>query len=246
MTQQLQYDFTQAPVRNSAFFYPLDLKLDPKEKEQFIEQMVTKNESKFRNSTVGLSNISSVNKYFTKTQAQTEIFVKPLGLKVHRATFFMSAKNVTSGTIHADGINIPGSEGLLLEARFSYYEIAEAPGAIRWWKNLPMTRMFQAADEYNQARVNYQADCTADLRDDKITWDDIPPPDFDTVSSVPSAILRTNIPHHVIQGPGMRVTISFQLIFENGRPEGVWEHIEKNFHLLEPGIRSTCQKPAHV
>lgn len=57
-------------------------------------------------------------------------------------------------------------------------------------------------------------------------------PDFSTVSSAPSAILRTNRFHHVIQGPGLRVTVSAQLVFPDGNPVGVWEHIEKNIHLL--------------
>lgn len=41
------------------------------------------------------------------------------------------------------------------------------------------------------------------------------------------------LPHHVIQGNGLRVTISCQLIFEDGNPVGVWEHIQKNIHLVE-------------
>ena len=36
MTQQLNYDFTQAPLRNPDYFYPLALVLDPVEKANFI------------------------------------------------------------------------------------------------------------------------------------------------------------------------------------------------------------------
>ena len=232
MTQQLVYDFSQPPTRNPEFFYPLALCLDPIEKANFLNDVVKKNETKFRNSDIGLANVASVDRYFTKTRKQTEDFIRPLGLKLHRTTFFMSANDITSWIIHADGVNIGNEEGLLLEGRFSYYEMAESPGAIRWWKDLPITRILRPADEYSQARVNYQADCSEDIYNDKLTWDDIPLPDFSVVTSVPSAMLRTNIPHHVIQGPGMRVTVSFQLVFENGRPEGVWEHIQNNINLI--------------
>jgi hypothetical protein len=124
----------------------------------------------------------------------------------------------------------------MLEARLSYYEIAESPGAIRWWNYLPNTGITVfPPDPVNgtQERISCFADCVEDLRTDQISWDDIPDPDFSTVSSAPSAILRTNRFHHVIQGPGLRVTVSCQLVWaDTGSPEGVWEHIQQNIHLL--------------
>jgi hypothetical protein len=206
--------------------------LDPEEKANFINTVLAQYSAKFKGGRHGLSNVGNTTELFPKTIAQTNEFVKPLQLKVHRVTLFLSSSDVTSWILHADGVNIDKEEGLLLEGRLSYYEIAHAPGAIRWWKDLPMTRRFEPANDYSQSRVNYQADCSEDIRDNKLTWDDIPQPNFSVVTSVPSAILRTNVPHHVIQGSGLRVTVSCQLIFENGRPEGVWEHIQKNIHLL--------------
>lgn len=232
MTQQLSYDFTQAATRDTDYFYPLDLKIVPEEKQRFLSEVVASEQDKFLGKKIGLSNIAFTGGYFKRTQAQTEAFVKPLGLRVHRTTFFMSSEGVTSWVLHADGVNVGEERGLLLEARLSYYEMAVAPGAMRWWKDLPMKRVELEPDAHSFSRVYHQAVCAEDLRDDKITWSDIPPPDFSTVTSTPSAILRTNLPHHVIQGPGLRATISFQLVFENGRPEGVWEHIQKNIHLL--------------
>jgi len=232
MTQQLTYDFSQPATRNPEYFFPLSLKLDPEEKANFINTVLVEHTAKFKGTQIGLRNVSNAGSHFLKTCKQTEDFIRPLGLKVHNMTLFMSSENVTSWVLHADGVNIGKEEGLLLEARLSYYEIAEAPGAIRWWKDLPMTRQILPASEYSQSRVNYQADCSEDIYNDKLTWDDIPQPGFSVVTSVPSAILRTNIPHHVIQGPGMRVTVSFQLVFENGRPEGVWEHIQNNINLI--------------
>jgi hypothetical protein len=72
-----------------------------------------------------------------------------------------------------------------------------------------------------------------DLYDKKITWEECPDYVHATSSNVTSGILRTNVPHHVIQGPGARLTVSCQIVFIKDRnPVGVWEHIEKNFHLL--------------
>lgn len=82
-----------------------------------------------------------------------------------------------------------------------------------------------------------------DLNAKKITWEDCPNYIHATSTNVPSAILRTNIPHHVIQGPGPRLTISCQLVFiENQNPVGVWSHISKEYKKLgiadlgEPGL----------
>ena len=72
-----------------------------------------------------------------------------------------------------------------------------------------------------------------DLYDKKITWEDCPDYIHATSTNVPSAILRTNIPHHVIQGPGPRLTISCQLVFiEDRNPVGVWAHISKHYKQL--------------
>jgi hypothetical protein len=232
MTQQLDYDFSQAPVRNPEYFFPLDLKLDPEEKSNFINNGLIPHRTKIEGTGHGLSNVTNADEWFPKTIANTNEFLKPLKLKVRRVTLFLSDKSQTSWVVHCDGVWYQGKPSIL-EARLSYYEIAEEPGAIRWWNNLNTTIQVHPANEYTQERVNCMADCAEDLRTDKITWADIPQPTFSVVSSAPSAILRTNHPHHVIQGPGLRVTISCQLVFaDNERPFGVWNHIKNNIHLI--------------
>ncbi len=236
MTQQLIYDFTQPAVGHSEYFYPLDLRLDPEEKRNFIETALTPYLNKIEGSGNGLSNVGNADKSFPRTIARTNEFVKPLGLKTRRMTLFLSDQSQTSWVIHCDGVHGPNGP-TMLEARLSYYEIAEAPGAIRWWNYLPnkgITVFPPDPVHGTQERISCFADCVEDLRTGKINWDEIPKPDFSTVSSAPSAILRTNRFHHVIQGPGTRVTVSCQLVWaDTGSPEGVWEHIENNFHLLK-------------
>lgn len=232
MTQQLNFDFSTAPVRNEDFFFPLTMKLDPIEKQTFIKTGLVPYKEKIEGSGAGLSNVGNADQYFKKTRQAVNEFLKPLGITTRRMTLFLSDKGATSWVIHCDGVRDSENNPARLEARLSFYEIADAPGAIRWWDNLNTELKVMPGNEYSQERITCMADCAEALRDDKITWDDIPQPAFSTVTSAPSALLRTNQPHHVIQGPGTRVTVSFQLVFPNGNPQGVWDHIQKNIHLI--------------
>lgn len=247
MSTHLDYDFSQAPERNPDYFYPLSLRIDPKEKAKFIAIGLPPYRNLIEGSHRGLQNVATANEHFPVTIQATNLFVKPLGLRVKNVTLFLSDSNATSTTIHCDGTYDNNKQPALLEARLSYYEIADAPGAIRWWDKLPVkiteipaeqvdsniiAQVIPPAISDSPARVQVVADCSADLQNGKISWDDIPEPAFSVVSSCPSAILRTNRHHHVIQGNGVRVTVSCQLVFLNGDPTGVWEHIQNNIHLL--------------
>lgn len=232
MTQQLNFDFAQAAERSPDYFYPLALKLDPKEKDNFIHTGLVPHQAKFVNSGISLSNVGNADQYFKNTMRQTNEFLAPLGVKTRRMTLFLSDSSTTSWAIHCDGVRDVNNEPARLEARLSYYEIAESPGAIRWWDNLPNQLRVMAGNEYSQERITCMADCAEDIRTDKLTWADIPQPAFSTVTNAPSAILRTDRPHHVIQGPGLRVTVSYQLVMPNGDPHGVWDHIQNNIHLI--------------
>lgn len=232
MTQQLKYDFSTPPVCNPDFFFPLDLKLDPEEKENFIKVGLPP----YRKKVIGhaLSNVGNADEYFAKTKKNANEYVKPLGLEVRKMTLFLSDENQTSHVVHCDGVRGPDGIPTMLEARLSYYEIAEAPGAIRWWDGLKPELTIHGANEYTQERISCIVDWADDIRKNKLKWSDVPQPVFDVVTSVPSALLRTNQAHHVIQGPGLRVTVSCQLVFAGTRrPEGVWKHIQQNIHLLK-------------
>jgi hypothetical protein len=232
MTQQLNFDFNQLPTRNPDYFYPLSLNLDPKEKDNFIHTGLVPHQAKFINSGISLSNVGNADQYFKNTMKLTNEFLAPLGVKTRRMTLFLSDGGTTSWAIHCDGVRDVNNEPARLEARLSYYEIAESSGAIRWWDNLPNELRVMAGNEYSQERITCMADCAEDIRNDTLTWDDIPQPAFTVVTSAPSAILRTDRPHHVVQGPGLRVTVSYQLVFPNGDPHGVWDHIQRNIHLI--------------
>lgn len=221
------------PTPNPKYFYPLQLKLDLEEKAKFLKYF----EDNFKKD-VGAqalySPMGDAKQFFPNTVRDTNQFLEPLGIMVRNLTVFTGAADSEGKNIHVDGTKLAdGVTDVILEARLSYYEMAEAPGVIRW---------FPKTDEYTKFTRNIPGKMLAthwllpwinDLLSGKLTWETCPDYEFATSSNSPSAILRTNLPHHVIQGPGVRLTVSAQLIWADTKsPIGVWDHIEKNFHLL--------------
>lgn len=215
------------------YFYPLALTIDPAEKEAFLKDHLPKLQGQYAGTGHGLANVGTVTELFPATIAQTNQLVESIGLRTRAVTLFASDADSTSYAIHADGVYY-NRRPTLLEARLSYYELAEAPGTICWWdrEELPMTIREYPATEYSQARVNVMANCVEDLQAGRLQWHDLPGAVFETDSNVPSAILRTDQPHTVVQGSGFRVTVSCQLVFADGNPTGVWEHIKNNINKL--------------
>lgn len=215
------------------YFYPLTLTIDPAEKESFNKNHLPKLQGQYAGTGHALANVGTVTELFPHTIAQTNQLVVSIGLRTRAVTLFASDSDSTSYAIHADGV-YHNRKPTMLEARLSYYELAEAPGTILWWdsQELPVTLREYPATSHSQARINVMADCAEDLAAGRLQWHDLPSAVCSAKSDVPSAILRTNQPHTVVQGAGFRITISCQLVFADGNPVGVWDHIEKNIHLL--------------
>jgi len=308
------HDPYDVPTAHPEFFYPLTLKLDPVERVNFQTYF----DETFKEDVKGeslYSPIPNARDWFPESVKQTDQLLSKIGLQVRSVTIFASDSGSFSPNIHVDGTKLKNDvTDVVLEARLSYYEMAEAPGIIRWFpktseyikqevggnpdrtllleslinRHLEIQKIMTgewgdpiigpitipsgpATGEYvdgNAALVQLLSlsDVTADsvrsvirdggkffnptsggkkygvhwllpwiqdLHDKKITWEDCPDYVHATSSNVNSGILRTNFPHHVIQGPGARLTVSCQIVFIKDRnPVGVWDHIEKNFHLL--------------
>lgn len=221
------------PTPNPAYFYPLSLKLNEVEKANFVNHFNEKYRQDVGNQAL-YSPMGDAKRFFPETVYRTNQFLKPLGLAVRNLTVFTGAADSDGKNVHVDGTKLADNEtDVILEARLSYYEMAEAPGVIRWFpKSEELTKFVRNIPGKMQA-VHWLLPWISDLNQGKTTWEDCPDYDFATSSNAPSAILRTNLPHHVIQGPGVRLTVSAQLVWADTRsPVGVWEHIEKNFHLL--------------
>lgn len=221
------------PVANPSYFYPLSLKLDETERNMFFGYFNARFKDDVGNQSL-YSPMGDAKYFFPRTIERTNEFLKPLGIEVRNFTVFTGGAGTEGKNIHVDGTKLAdGETDVVLEARLSYYEMAEAPGIIRW---------FPKTDEYTKFTRNIPGKIFAthwllpwikDLNAGTLSWEDCPDYEFATSSNAPSAILRTNLPHHVIQGPGVRLTVSAQLVWSSTRsPVGVWDHIEKNFHLL--------------
>jgi hypothetical protein len=226
-----------SPTANASYFYPLALTLDTEEKIKFLEFF-----EKAYKQDVGqqplYSPLANAIDHFPKTAEQTNEFLKPLGLTVRNFTVFTGAGNSEGRNIHVDGCKLAdGQTDVVLEARLSYYEMAEAPGVIRWFPKTQEYTKFTKNEPGKMMATHWLLPWIDDLKSGKLTWATCPDYEFATSSNAPSAIIRTNLPHHVIQGPGVRLTISIQLVWADTRsPVGVWEHIEKNFHLLGSAV----------
>lgn len=232
MTEKIDFDFDQDPKSNDEYFFPLDLRLDEKEKQNFIQGPLKDLRITIEKKNLGLCNVDNADEYFPESIKTTNEFLSRFGLKSRALTLFLCNKDHTSWIVHCDGTRYQGKP-VNLEARLSYYEIAEAPGAIRWWDDSVKTTLKSyEKTENTQYRVTAMTEWAEKIRDGKLTWKDVPAPAFSTATNLPSGLLRTNRPHHVIQGSGLRVTISSQIVFPDSNPAGVWEHIRKNKHLI--------------
>jgi hypothetical protein len=221
---------------NPDYFIPLPLTLVPHERDAFLKNAYPELKENIVKRKVGLSNLGTANNWFIETTKQTNEFLAPLGVKSTIITVFGSVENDTSWNIHVDGTTWNGQVAAS-EARLSYYELTEAPGQIRWWDHLETEVDYgenkSFADKVKQLhKFSIRAKVALPLRNKTMSWDQIPAPAFTSTTSSPSALLRTNIPHHVIQGPGIRLTIGCQLTFNDFNPCGVWQHIRNNIHKL--------------
>ncbi len=221
------------PVANPSYFYPLTLKLDEEEKANFLAYFNEKFKQDVGDQAL-YSPIGDSKEFFPKTLKQTNDFLKPLGIEVRNFTVFTGAANNDGKNIHVDGTKMKdGETDVVLEARLSYYELSDAPGVIRWFPKAEEYIKFVKTVPGKIIAVHWLLPWIKELNTGALSWETCPDYDFATSSNAPSAILRTNLPHHVVQGPGVRLTISAQLVWSDTRsPVGVWDHIEKNFHLL--------------
>jgi hypothetical protein len=221
------------PTPNTSYFYPLTLSLNAIEKENFIKHFNEKYKQDVGNQAL-YSPMGDAKNFFPKTVYDTNQFLKPLGLAVRNFTVFTGAADSEGKNIHVDGTKLAdGETDVILEARLSYYEMADAPGIIRWFPKTDEYIKFTKNIPGKMVAIHWLLPWITDLQSGALTWETCPDYEFATSSNAPSAILRTNLPHHVIQGPGVRLTVSAQLVWADTRsPVGVWQHIEKNFHLL--------------
>jgi hypothetical protein len=231
----IDYDFTQLPTRNLDYFIPLQFQIDVEERNLAIQTTVAQLEKQYGHRPVGHLVLPTDPTQWTKTLAICNKFLNPIGLVCRNLTSFVSNKNQTGWTVHKDGYFTEqdrlNNTVSTLEARMSFYELCKGPGAIRWWNedDIKITLALRPGP----IRVRGIADFVEDLQQGKISWNEIPAPAFSSVTTCPSALVRTELAHHVVQGDGFRYVVGTTITFEDGTPTGVWDHIRKNIDRLE-------------
>ena len=236
----IDYDFTELPKRNLDYFIPTNLQLDLDEYNTASTTTVPRITANQGHKKTGHYGSAGNMAEWTKTLEVCNKFLNPIGLASQYVTVFVSNKNQTAWTVHKDGYftNDDKLNNTIspLEARISFYGLSTAPGAIRWWSeddvkiNLEIHRHSGLVTGPRRAKGN--ANFVEDLQQGKISWNEIPAPAFSSVTTCPSALVRTNLAHHVIQGDGFRYVVGFTITFDDGNPVGVWDHIIKNIDQL--------------
>lgn len=230
-------DLQAPPTFNPDYFIPINQEivlLDRAEKEEFqsyIKTLLLTDAATNTKRYNGLyAHSTSVMGKFAKTVKLMNSLLHPIGIMVRNLTIFMAPPNIESHMdkqIHIDSMLDITGRPVILEARLSIYEMAASPGVIRWYPH-------NEPNIYN--KHHWESEIISKFRNNQLSWEEYVDYDFSTSTACAAAIIRTNLPHHVIQGPGQRITVSAQLVFTDGNPTGVWDHISKNYNKI-PNIR---------
>jgi hypothetical protein len=229
------------------YIFPLDITIDATEKDKFTNGPLLDLIAQFKSTSNDLTHVSvKPEQQFKHTIDKVNAVLNSIDLRVYKATMFMSGSDVIGKNIHCDGIIDSNNNAVMLEARINMYEMSEGTCGIEWWDSLPNNIPESNAYEEpwwktpklleNPNGPHPFVICLPPfrhaLRNGKITWDDIPKPSFSTTITNSSAFVRTNVPHHIIQDNGVRVTLSLSISFRSGLLHGVWDHICRNIHIL--------------
>ena len=205
------------------FFIPLELKLPQQDKIVLQETVIPLLKEQHEKSTrLWFNSAHSTGHDFKATQEIANAFLNPLGLRADIMGVFIVNPNTYDRNIHSDSAR--------LETRLNFYEMAEAPGVVRWFDDTG-----DGFDSYNKNLdgvefLDYTWPWVNEFKANKIDWKDLPQIVHSTATSCSSALVRTNYPHHVIQGNGLRVTVTCRVVdLNNGSTVDTWNKIKVNF-----------------
>lgn len=202
------------------FFIPLGLRL-PQEDKTALEQGIiqTLREQHKDSNRLWFNSAQSTGHKFETTQKLANDFLNPLGLKADVMGVFIVRPNLYDRNIHSDSAK--------LETRLNFYEMTEAPGVVRWFPDTG-----DGYDSYNKNLdgiefLDYTWPWVDKFKRKELDWKDIPGPVHSTSTACSSALVRTNLPHHVIQGNGLRVTVTCRVVdLKTGSTTGTWDKLK--------------------
>lgn len=213
-------DINAQPTSNADYFIPLTLVLPDVDKEALksgvVQALLEQHKDDQRlyfnpEHTLGYS--------LDATRAVADTLLNPLGLRAGTMGIFIVCPNLFDKNVHVDAGK--------LEARINFYDLTTGNGAIRWFPD--------TGDGYDDYDINlggtrildFTYPWVMDLKAGKIGWEDVPLTIFESTTNTSSALVRTNLPHHVIQGNGWRVTVTAQIVdIATGSTTGTWAKLK--------------------
>jgi len=206
------------------FFIPLNLTLPNGVKrflkEAYVDELKSKQAPKRQ---LGLFPLpDSVES--TELKELVDEFLQPIGLKSGAFGAFALNKSTKDNNIHVDAMR--------LNTRLSFYELAEAPGQINWYADDGTGYEDWRPSYLGGAPIlDYRYPWVDELQSGKRTWAQCPKPVYSVTTSVPSALIMTALPHHVVQGAGFRVTVSCQVVdIDTGDVTTTWQKVKSYFN----------------
>jgi len=164
----------------------------------------------------------------TDTINQTSEFLEKFNCTIGHFGLFCTPANTVDMTIHIDGCQTPVSRLAVLEARFSYYDLLGSNGEIEWFEDIG-DRYEKIVTIQGRSARSYKFKWVDQLQRGEITPEQCPNTLCKIKTDFNSGILNTSIPHRVIQGTGIRVTLGFQILNKDKTPLGVWDRIRANY-----------------
>lgn len=164
----------------------------------------------------------------TDTVNQTNEFLEKFDCTTGHFGLFCTPANTIDMTIHIDGCRTESSDLEVLEARFSYYDLLGDNGEIEWFTDIGDRYEKIVSIEGRSAR-SYKFKWVDQLQSGKISLEECPPSLYKIKTDFSSGVVNTSIPHRVIQGSGIRVTLGFQILNKDKTPKGVWSRIKNNY-----------------
>lgn len=215
-------DSLEQPVNpHLDFFIPLTLRLPTEDKLALENGIIEQLKEQHKNSNrLWFNSANSVGHKFEATQNLANELLNPVGLRADIMGVFIVKPNLYDRNIHSDSAR--------LETRLNFYEMAEAPGVLRWFPDTG-----DGYDSYNKNLdgiefLDYTWPWVDKFKRKELDWNTIPNPIHSTSTACPSALVRTNLPHHVIQGNGLRITVTCRVVSDKtGSTQGTWVNAQK-------------------
>ena len=155
-----------------------------------------------------------------ETQKLANEFLSQYNLEADTMGIFVVNANTYDWNIHCDSAR--------LQTRLNFYELTTAPGVVRWF---PDTN-----DGYEEIHKNIEGNEFVDyvwpwvieFKQQHRDWSKVPPAVWSTYTSCTSALVRTNLPHHVVQGNETRITITCKVVDKDTKSTvNTWSRLQK-------------------